>query len=283
MQKNTLIISSSIAVLAALLIYTSTQKNEEKVDALESHKPTTLISKVESSEVVTAPKELKRDLAEEVNTETTIPVVTKKVFQTKYQISVLPENMSALEKKQRFNELLVPAVNKVYALLEKQYSEVKKMIENQKDNQKIKTLLNIYKATNTQDLLVKLKPHPKSIALAQAAMQSGWATSRFTLMANNLFGVWSFDENEPRVQAHESRDGEAIYVKRYDSLQASVEDYYKLLATSPLFEEFRQEKTRTDNPEKLIEKLDKYYKKDDDYTKGLHQLLKYNNFNKYDN
>ena len=283
MKINKIVLASSFVLLSAILVYVSVQKDEQVAAVIEETEPTQIISEVTTPEAV---KILEQD---NVLTEI-IPTVVSKIKQnkekpqTKYKLSILPENMTVQEKKQRFNELLIPSVNTVYANLYKQYDEAKLFIENGQDSKKIQSLIKDYNAVNAQDLLTRLKPHPKSIAIAQAAIQSGWATSRFTLIANNLFGVWSFSEDEPRVQANEVRDNkdEAIYVKRYASLNESVQDYYKLLATSPLFEEFRQEKMKTNDPYTLIQSLDKYYKEGDDYATGLNELIKHNELEKYD-
>lgn len=278
MNKNKIILASSFVLLSAILVYTNFQEDEQTVTVIKEPESIKTLSKIER------PKAVKTTQEDEIIIEESpsiVPEIKKKKesFQTKYQLSILPENMSVQEKKQRFNELIIPAVNNVYTNLEKQYNEVKLLVETRADYEKILSLMKAYNAVNTQDLLTRLKPHPKSIAIAQAAIQSGWATSRFTLIANNLFGVWSFDENEPRIQANED---ETIYVKRYSSLNESIQDYYKLLATSPLFEEFRQEKMKTNDPYTLIQSLDKYYKEGDDYATGLNELIKYNELEKYD-
>ena len=278
MQKSTIYIASSISVLAALLIYNSFKTTPEETTPLKDSKSEKVMQSVEI-EPVKKQEIIEITPKQEPLTE---QAVEKKAFVTKYALSVLPDGMSVQEKKQRFKELLLPAIEKVYTKLNQQYEEAKLLIEQETDKEKITQLMDTYNAVDEQDLLKRLKPHPKSIAIAQAAMQSGWATSRFTLIANNLFGVWSFDENEPRIQANEKRDNTNIYVKRYATLQESIEDYYKLLATSALFEEFREEKMKTDDPYLLIQSLDKYYKKGDDFTKGLSELIKYNEFDKYD-
>ena len=90
-----------------------------------------------------------------------------------------------------------------------------------------------------------LKPHPKSIALAQAAMESSWATSRFFTEANNVFGVWSFNESEPRIAAGKKRGNKTIWVKKYHSIKASMQDYYRTLARGVAFSEFRKLKMET--------------------------------------
>ena len=137
-----------------------------------------------------------------------------------YKASVVPKKMTVQQKKQRFRDLIVPAVEKVYADLFKQYEEAKVVIDAGKSNAKIEKLMKSYHAKNPQDLLKRMKPHAKSVAIAQAAMESAWATSRFTRVATNLFGVWSFNKNEPRVAAGEKRGSKTIYVKKYSSVEA---------------------------------------------------------------
>ena len=138
-----------------------------------------------------------------------------------------------------------------------------------------------YKAKDFQDLLQRVKPHPKSIAIAQAAMESGWGTSRFTKVANNLFGVWSFNKNEPRVPASIKRGDKTIYVKKYKSVYESIKDYYKVLATGRGYSEFRALKMLSSDPFKLVKKLDNYSEKRSEYTKELSQVIRYNKLYMY--
>ena len=139
-----------------------------------------------------------------------------------------------------------------------------------------------YSAKSPQDLLMRMKPHAKSVAIAQAAMESAWATSRFTRVATNLFGVWSFNKNEPRVAAGEKRGTKTIYVKKYSSVEASIRAYYKVLATGRAFAAFRVEKMKTNDPYKLVKKLDNYSEKGAEYGKELAAMIKFNRFYKFD-
>jgi len=202
---------------------------------------------------------------------------------TKYTASVVPKKMTVNEKKQRFRDLVIPAVNKVYADLDAKYNEAKRVIDAGKINAKIEKQMKSYHAKDPQDLLKRMKPHAKSVAIAQAAMESAWATSRFTKAATNLFGVWSFNKNEPRVAAGEKRGKKTIYVKKYSNIEASIRDYYKVLATGRVFAGFRDVKMKSNNPYALVKKLDKYSEKGAEYGKELTAMIKYNRFYKFDN
>ena len=198
-----------------------------------------------------------------------------------FNISVVPQKMSVEEKKQRFRDLVIPAVLKVYADLQNQYDETKRAVDSGNIDAKIEKLMQFYSAKNPQDLLTRMKPHARSVAIAQAAMESSWATSRFTTEANNLFGVWSFNKDEPRVAAGEKRGKTTIYVKKYSSIESSIRDYYKVLATGKSYAAFRAVKMKSNNPYELVKKLDKYSEKGAEYGKELDSMIKFNRFYKF--
>ena len=203
-------------------------------------------------------------------------------IQSDWNISVVPKKISVKQKKQRFRDLVVPAVQKVYADLDAEYKEAKKLIDSGEGDAKIQKLMKSYSAKTPQDLLSRMKPHAKSVAIAQAAMESAWATSRFAREAINLFGVWSFNTNEPRVAAGEKRGKKTVYVKKYSSVEASVRDYYRVLATGRVFGAFRDEKMRSNNPYELVKKLNKYSEKGAQYGKDLTSMIRYNCFTEFD-
>ncbi len=204
-----------------------------------------------------------------------------------YKASVVPENMTVAEKKNRFRALLVPAIDSVYTRLERQYDEVEASIKNGNNKQKIEALKISYKVdpeaeNSNAALLMAIKPHPKSIALAQAAMESAWGTSRFFTKANNIFGVWSFDKNEPRIAASEKRGDKTIWVKKYASIEESVSDYYRVLGRGFAFEEFRKAKMLNPDPFVLVTKLDKYSEKGAEYGEELASMIRFNKFQQFD-
>ena len=190
--------------------------------------------------------------------------------------------MTVQEKKARFSALVVPAVNTVYSDLMIQYQETSTILAAGKSNNEIDKLRVEYKAMTNSDLLMALKPHPRSIAIAQAAMESSWATSRFFREANNIFGVWSFDEDEPRIAALQKRGDKTIWLKKYKTIEEAVYDYYRTLARSKAFADFRKAKMTTNDPFVLVTKLDRYSEKGSLYGEELAAIIKFNKFNNYD-
>lgn len=123
-----------------------------------------------------------------------------------FSSALFAKPMSVKEKKERFRTLIAPAVDRVYKELDAQYIDISKNLTNPKYNKKIKSLKTTYKVKTDEELLMALKPHPRSIAVAQAAMESAWATSRFFNEATNIFGIWSFNKNAPRIAAGEKEE-----------------------------------------------------------------------------
>lgn len=201
-------------------------------------------------------------------------------YVTKKEASLPP--MTVQEKKTRFKSLIIPAVNTVYADLMKRYEDIKSILEKGQSNTNIEKLKTEYKASTNNELLMALKPHPKSIAIAQAAMESSWATSRFFRDAYNIFGVWSFDEDEPRIAALKKRGDKTIWLKKYSSVEDSIYDYYRTLARSHAFAEFRKTKMKTSDPFVLVTKLDRYSEKGSVYGEELTSIIKFNKFDHYD-
>ena len=190
--------------------------------------------------------------------------------------------MSVKEKKERFRSLIAPAVDHVYKELDAQFIDISKNIKNPKYAKRIASLKKTYKVKTDELLLVALKPHPKSIAIAQAAMESAWATSRFFKKANNVFGIWSFNKNDSRIAAGETRGTKTIWIKKYIHIEESVRDYYKNISRSFAFKEFRALNMKTDDPYKLVKKLDRYSEMGAKYGKELASMIKFNKFYLYD-
>jgi len=195
----------------------------------------------------------------------------------------VPKKMSIKTKKNRFYFLVTPKVNNVHKELTKRYERISKDIHNKNYTDEIKELKTYFKARTDLELLQSLKPHPRSITIAQAAMESAWATSRFFVEANNVFGMWSANPDEPRIAASEKRNGKrTIWLRKFESIEDSIREYYNLIARGKSFREFREVRYESENPFDIITKLDKYSEIGDKYAQELMGIIKYNNLTKYD-
>ncbi len=205
-----------------------------------------------------------------------------------YTSVVSLKNLDVKEKKQKFISMILPAILVAKINLLDIQNNVKELIKqdtsklSNKNKIYLSNLLAKYKAKSFDQLLLRLNTHPNSIVLAQSAIESGWGTSRFFLEANNIFGIWSFNKNDDRIQAKSHRNGKVTYLKKYSNLSTSIQDYFVTIGRGP-YNDFRIQRTKTNNPYKLVTYLLSYSELGEEYVKQLQLVIKKNNLTKYDN
>lgn len=89
-------------------------------------------------------------------------------------------------------------------------------------------------ARDFEDLLNRVDIIPASLALAQAAIESGWGTSRFARQGNNLFGIWCYEPGCGLVPQRRPA-GKTYEVAAYPSPRASFLDYLRNLNTGSAY------------------------------------------------
>jgi Bax protein len=100
-------------------------------------------------------------------------------------------------------------------------------------------------------LLEKIDIIPVSLALAQAAKESGWGSSRFAREANNYFGQWCYKKGCGLVP--KDRDNDASHeVAHYESVKDSVISYIHNLNTNPAYKKFRELRDQLRQSDKAI-------------------------------
>lgn len=139
-----------------------------------------------------------------------------------------------------------------------------------------------------EPLLARLDIVPLSLALSQAAIESGWGTSRFATEGNALFGQWGWSDNvikPKRVRKELGNYG----VMAFDSPMASVTAYIHNINTHRAYERLRQERADMREQGKAISgtrlagTLDKYSERGDAYVEELRSLISYNDLEPTDN
>ncbi|MCC5887157.1 MAG: glucosaminidase domain-containing protein [Gammaproteobacteria bacterium] len=88
-------------------------------------------------------------------------------------------------------------------------------------------------------LLMRVDIIPPSLALAQAASESGWGRSRFAREANNLFGEWCYQEGCGLVPARRIA-GAQHEVTLFDAVPDAVDSYFRNLNSHPAYEPLRE-------------------------------------------
>ena len=200
-----------------------------------------------------------------------------------YSVENVPQKMTVKEKKARYFALVNPAVQTVHKELEELFVSVQKDMQEKKNSAKIDELKKSYKVESDEELLLALKPHPQSIVLAQGAMESSWATSRFFVEAKNIFGMWSVKANEPRIAAGVKRKGnKTIWLKKFATLEESVRAYYKTMGRAKAYKAFRQVRYVTNNVFEIVATLNTYSEMREQYTLELASLIRYNKLERFD-
>ena len=219
---------------------------------------------------------------------------TKKV--KPIRLSLLPNEMKSIEssgkRKSLFIKIILPLVleenNRIIIDRKKLFSILNKN-KNSKDeikwlNQKFKQYGVVNKDLAT--LKVRMDIIPVSLAIAQAAKETGWGTSRFAIEGNALFGQWTWSGEGIKPAG---ADTDATYkVMKFNVLKASVRAYQRNLNTHSSYKKFRfvRAQLRDDNKKldslKLAEYLDNYAQTGTEYTKVLKQIIQQNQLRDFD-
>ena len=99
---------------------------------------------------------------------------------------------------------------------------------------------------------------PYEMIIGQAALESGWGTSRFAKEANNLFGIRTWTKSTPHLLPQGIDKWPGWGVRVFASKCDSVKEYVRLLNEHPAYEKFRELRKKTKDSLQLIKTLDKF-------------------------
>ncbi|GAA5031564.1 hypothetical protein GCM10011506_20460 [Marivirga lumbricoides] len=193
------------------------------------------------------------------------------------------EGLPVEKSKERFISSILPAVLIAKHHLKIDRQKVEALIDKNEwspeDSSFFNQQMEKFKAKDHENLLLKMETHPNSITLAQAAVESGWGSSRFFREANNLFGIWAYKADEPRIPANHNN----VYLRKYDDISQSIEDYFVTLGRARPYRQFRQTKYYTDDIHELLPHLKYYSERGMAYVAQLKTIIRQNDLTKYDN
>lgn len=203
-----------------------------------------------------------------------------------YTNAVSLSHLPVQEKKQKFFDMLLPSVLIAKTHLDLTRKQVKTLAQKKtltpSDSAFLLPLMKKFKTNNIHILAGRLQTFPVSIILAQAALESGWGSSRFFLQGNNIFGMWSFDSTQNRMAASSHRNGIKIYLQKFDNIEESIDAYYVMLGTRHVFASFRTARGKTNNPLVIIDSLKMYSERGNAYINDLARIIRANHLQKYD-
>lgn len=194
--------------------------------------------------------------------------------------------LSPAESKVKFVEIVLPAILVAKFEMDKLQARVDKL-RKKKNWTETDSIFYLetksrFKAKDLEDLSSRIGTLPTSIVLAQAAVESGWGQSRFFLEGNNLFGVWSYNEDEPRIAAGLNRQGKTIYIRAYADMSESIIHYFEVLGSANAYRSLREARQKEMSPFELLRHLQNYSERRTSYTDLLKEVILQNEFTKYD-
>ena len=212
------------------------------------------------------------------------------------RLSLLPNEIKQIEnskkRKNLFIQIILPLIleenNLILLDRKKLFSILNKNKNSKKEinwlNRKFKQYGVINKDIPT--LKVRMDIIPVSLAIAQAAKETGWGTSRFALEGNALFGQWTWSGDGIKPAGAESDTKHKVM--KFKVLKASVRAYQRNLNTHSSYKNFRQMRAQLrDDSEKLdslllADQLDNYAETGKEYTKILKQIINQNSLKDFD-
>lgn len=214
----------------------------------------------------------------------------------------LHEVASSSKKKQIFFQSMLPMILLANDEIRHQRAELldlKEIIESGHtltpgQQQKLAALAKAYKLktanptspTALAELASRIDIIPPELALAQAANESAWGTSRFSQLANNLFGEWTYTPGAGIVPA-DRPEGANYEVRRFKTVYDSVRSYLRNLNTHYAYQELRKLRAearaakRPLDGDKLAEGLDRYSTRGEEYVRDLQKLIRQNRLNRF--
>ncbi len=211
-------------------------------------------------------------------------------------LSLLPSEIRNIEntkkKKNLFIKIVLPLIleenNRIIIDRKKLFKILNRNMNSDSEKKWLNSKFKQYGVLNKDlsTLKVRMDIVPVSLAIAQAAKESGWGTSRFAIEGNALFGQWTWSGEGIKPAGTDSE--EKHKVMKFKVLKASVRAYQRNLNTHGSYKDFRSERANMrDSDEELnslilADYLDKYAATGKEYTKIIKQIIKQNNLQDFD-
>ena len=233
-------------------------------------------------------------LFEDINYSLDVVRKTKKV--KPIRLSLLPNEIKKIEntkkRKSLFIKIILPLIleenNRILLDRKRLFSILNKNKNSKKEINWLNLKFKQYGVLNKDipTLKVRMDIVPVSLALAQAAKETGWGTSRFALEGNALFGQWTWSGDG--IKPAGAEDNTKHKVMKFKVLKASIRAYQRNLNTHSSYKNFRQLRAqlRDDNQKLdsviLADQLNNYAETGKEYTKILKQIIQQNSLKDFD-
>ncbi len=283
----------------AILAYTlNNQSNNKSKDNLNFNEEDLLIDIYSLNEQETDTIRLDASTIKQLfeDTDYKLDDVRKKKLVKPVALSLLPKEIKMIEntkkRKDFFIQIVLPLIleennnirldrKRLFAIINKSHNT---KLEKQWLNKKYKQYGIPSKDLSV--LKIRMDEVPVSLAIAQAAKETGWGTSRFAQQGNALFGQWTWSGEGLKPKEADKNEGHKVM--RFNVLQASVRAYQRNLNTHSSYEDFRLARAELRDRSKPLDSLilsrylDKYAETGNQYVEVLQKIIKQNNLKDFD-
>ena len=222
--------------------------------------------------------------------------VRKKKLVKPVALTLLPSEIKMIEnvkkRKEFFIQIVLPLIleeNKNIKLDRKRlFTIINKSNNSKSEKQWLEKKYKQYGIPSRDLSILKKRMDivPVSLALAQAAKETGWGTSRFAQQGNALFGQWTWSGEGLKPKDAEKNEGHKVM--KFNVLQASVRAYQRNINTHSSYEDFRSARAKLRDLGKPLDSiilsayLDKYAETGNEYVKVLQKIIQQNNLKDFD-
>ena len=230
------------------------------------------------------------------DTNYTLKDVREKKLVKPVALTLLPNEIKMIENTKKRKEFFIQIV---LPLILKENNNIKVdrkrlfTIINKNSNSKLekKWLDRKYKQYGipSKDLSIlkkRMDEIPVSLAIAQAAKETGWGTSRFAQEGNALFGQWTWSGEGLKPKDADKNEGHKVM--KFNVLQASVRAYQRNINTHSTYKNFREARAKLRDMGKpldsiiLAEYLNEYAETGNQYVEVLQKIIKQNGLKDFD-
>ena len=222
--------------------------------------------------------------------------VRKKKLVKPVALTLLPQEIKMIEnskkRKEFFIQIVLPLIieenNNIKLDRNTLFTIINKSNNSNSEKQWLEKKYKQYgvKSGDLSSLKIRMDEIPVSLAIAQAAKETGWGTSRFALEGNALFGQWTWSGEG--LKPKEAKEGEKHKVMKFNILQASVRAYQRNINTHSTYKDFRKARAKLRDSNKPLDSivlskyLNKYAETGNQYVEVLQKIIKQNKLQDFD-
>ena len=281
-----------------ILAYTLNSKNQDKEDNQVMKEEDLLLDIFSLNDLETDSVRLSASTIKQLfeDTDYNLKDVRKKKLVKPVALTLLPQEIKMIEntkkRKEFFIQIVLPLIikenNNIRLDRKTLFSIINKSNNTKAEKQWLEKKYKQYgvRSRDLSTLKIRMDEIPVSLAIAQAAKETGWGTSRFAQEGNALFGQWTWSGEG--LKPKDADEGKGHKVMKFNVLQASVRAYQRNLNTHRTYREFRKARAELRDLNKPLDSmqlskyLNKYAETGNQYVEVLQKIIEQNNLKDFD-